>query len=291
MIFSDRGGVTAEGLRGQHAEPNRIDINRIQPNPDQPRRDIDETDDSFVELCNSIWAHDLIQPVVVWEPPTGPEYMLIAGERRWRAFRLLALRDPTRFSAIPAVMWTNMRHGAAATAVITGLLENVVREDLRFGDRAAAVARLRALTGWTFKAISMQMGLSLARVQELAVVGENEPVVDALNAGRITNGGAIAIARTAKRDDQLAIELLGVVDDIEPRLLAPLVDEVAASSTDLTPAARVRAGVTRVVGDDSDVDLVRLRTTPLAVTKPRMTVMPRGDYVIMLRRALREAKQ
>lgn len=271
----------------------RIPVAHIRPNPDQPLRDIDETSVAFsvafIELRSSIWLTGLIQPVVVWRPPADDHYLLLAGERRWRAFRSLASHDPARFSAIPAVVWTDVRHGAAATATIIGLLENVVREGLRPGDRAAAVARLRQLTGWTLEQIGAQMGLTISRVSELATMGVHEPVVAALNAGTLTRETALPIVRTAKHDEQLTLALVGAAQTLEPAMVGSLITEVGATPASEPAVQRVQTALAVVQAGAAAVDTVRLRDTARRVLRPRVTSMPRDDYIDMLRCALRDA--
>ena len=67
-----------------------LNINDIEPNRDQPRKDFDEQ--ALAELADSIARHGLIQPIVV-RPTTEGRYMIIAGERRWRACRMAGLSE------------------------------------------------------------------------------------------------------------------------------------------------------------------------------------------------------
>ena len=68
---------------------NKININEIYPNPNQPRKTFDQ--ESLQELANSIRVHGLIQPIIVNEMPDG--YMIIAGERRFRASKICGLKE------------------------------------------------------------------------------------------------------------------------------------------------------------------------------------------------------
>ncbi len=84
----------------EHEQLREIDIDRIQPNPNQPRKSFDE--DSLAELAHSVQAHGIVQPVVVRPLPDG-FFQLIAGERRWRAAQraageLGAGHDPGRLA-------------------------------------------------------------------------------------------------------------------------------------------------------------------------------------------------
>ena len=70
-------------------ETNEIDINKIEPNENQPRKEFNE--DALQELADSIKQHGLIEPIIVQEGKKG-FYQIIAGERRWRAARLAGLK-------------------------------------------------------------------------------------------------------------------------------------------------------------------------------------------------------
>ena len=182
-----------------------IPIEYVVPNPDQPRRAIDETSEGFQELRNSIWRHGLLQPIVVAQTSTHT-FKLLAGERRWRVFRDLAKHDDKRFSNIMAIVRVEQTD---TDALILGLTENVVREDLRPGDRAAAVARLRSMKGMTLERVAEQMGLSLSFVKKLASIADSEPVVEAVNAGTIGIDAGAAIAKATRGDGEAAVEVIG----------------------------------------------------------------------------------
>ena len=72
-----------------------LPLHKVEPNPDQPRRDFDE--EELQSLADSIAIHGVVQPLTVRELPSG-YYQIIAGERRWRAARLAGLEE------IPAVI-------------------------------------------------------------------------------------------------------------------------------------------------------------------------------------------
>ena len=73
----------------RHGDVEKIDINKVYANPNQPRKQFDK--ESLSELAESIKVHGLIQPIIVNEMPDG--YMIIAGERRFRACKLCGLKD------------------------------------------------------------------------------------------------------------------------------------------------------------------------------------------------------
>jgi len=105
-----------------------IAIDAIQPDPDQPRRMFD--DDSIAALASSISTHGVLQPLIVRKE--GARYVLLAGERRFRACVSLG------FTEVPALL----REDAGLSAFEIALVENLQREDLNAIDEAEAYQRL-----------------------------------------------------------------------------------------------------------------------------------------------------
>lgn len=111
-----------------------IRVDAIQPDPEQPRRTFPE--ESLEELGASIRQDGVIQPIEVTE--AGPnQYLIVHGERRWRAARLVGL------NSIPAIV--RRRDYDELTRFVRQLVENIQREDLNDVDRAAGLLRLRDL--------------------------------------------------------------------------------------------------------------------------------------------------
>lgn len=94
-----------------------LSINEVEPNSDQPRDRFDE--ESLTALANSIREHGVIQPIVV-RPLFGGRYQIIAGERRWRACRIVGLKE------VPVIVKEVDDKGTMELA----LIENLQREDL-----------------------------------------------------------------------------------------------------------------------------------------------------------------
>jgi ParB family chromosome partitioning protein len=131
------------------AGPLEIPVERIAPNPEQPRRRFDEAE--LARLADSIGRHGVLQPVVVREQGGG--YELVVGERRWRAARLAG--RPT----IPAVV----KDVAAPDLLELALVENVQRHDLNPIELALA---FRALTeaGATQEEVGRRVGVDRSTV-------------------------------------------------------------------------------------------------------------------------------
>ncbi len=105
-----------------------ININKIEPNKEQPRTHFDE--DSLHELADSIKLHGIIQPLIVHK--VGERFEIIAGERRWRAARIAGLKE------IPVIV----KEYTDQQVLEIALIENIQREDLNAIEEAMAYEKL-----------------------------------------------------------------------------------------------------------------------------------------------------
>lgn len=112
-----------------------IMLERIEPDPDQPRRTFDAV--KLAELTASIQREGVLQPIVVRYETARDIYVIVHGERRWRASRAAGL------PAIPALV----REVPEERRLIQQLMENIVRDDLNALDRAAALRALKSQLG------------------------------------------------------------------------------------------------------------------------------------------------
>ncbi len=167
-----------------------IEIDKIDPNPLQPRREFDE--EALKNLADSIRAHGVLQPVLVCkreeDKPTGLDvrYELIAGERRMRAARLAGL------SSIPAVIRVGMP--ADQLKLELALIENVQREDLNPMERAKAFKQLIDQFHLLQREIAVRIGKSREVVaNSLRLFSLPENIQEAIGEGRIAEGHARAI--------------------------------------------------------------------------------------------------
>ena len=121
--------VVKEVIKEVVKETDQIDINKIEPNENQPRKNFDE--DALNDLADSIKQHGLIQPLVLKEGKKG-FYQIIAGERRWRASRLAGLKT------VPAIV----KEYSDQEVMEIALIENIQREDLNPIEEAEAYHQL-----------------------------------------------------------------------------------------------------------------------------------------------------
>lgn len=163
-----------------HASATLVPHGAIQPNPYQPRQAMDE--EGLGELAASIKAHGLIQPLVV--ASEGEGYVLIAGERRWRAAKLAGLAE------VPVVV----RQASPRDMLAVALIENVQRTNLDPIEAATAYKRLSDEFGLTQEDVASVVGKSRAAVANAVRLLQLEPeVTDLVHAGRLSEGHARAL--------------------------------------------------------------------------------------------------
>ena len=168
-----------------------LPLHKIEPNPDQPRRDFDP--EELEELAESIRTHGIIQPLTVREMPNG-YYQIIAGERRWRASRLAELAE------VPVVVV----EADDKKAMELALIENLQRTDLNPVEEAMGYDALIREYGMTQEEAAARVGKSRPAVANaLRLLGLSQPVLDKLREGLLTAGHARAVLQLKNEKKQL----------------------------------------------------------------------------------------
>ena len=168
-----------------------VQLHRIEPNPDQPRKDFDE--EALQELSESISVHGLIQPLTVREMPNG-YYQIIAGERRWRACRMAGV------SEVPVVVI----EADDCKAMELALIENLQRSDLNCVEEALGYQTLIEDFGLTQEDASSRVGKSRSAVANaLRLLNLPERVLEMLREGKLTAGHARAVLTLKSERKQL----------------------------------------------------------------------------------------
>jgi ParB family chromosome partitioning protein len=169
-----------------------VPLDAIQPNPLQPRKNIDSN--GLKELEASIRASGIIQPIVVRRAGSG--YQLVAGERRWRAAQLAGL------ARIPAVV----REVSDAGSLELALVENLLREDLNPIEQAEAYQRLILDFGWTQDQLAERIGRDRSSIANALRLLKLPPAIqDDLKSGTLTMGHARALLALGSPDAQLRL--------------------------------------------------------------------------------------
>lgn len=181
-----------------------IEIDRIEPNPDQPRRIFAE--DQLKALTESIGVHGVLQPVVVRKSSRPDHYELIVGERRWRAARAAGLRS------IPAVVAESQSSDLLELAIV----ENVQRHDLNAMELAHAYQAL-VQRGATQDEIGRQLSIARSSVaNHLRLLELTREMQEDVEAERLSMGHAKALLQVANPErrrhlrDQIVQEALSV---------------------------------------------------------------------------------
>ncbi|MBI2069575.1 MAG: ParB/RepB/Spo0J family partition protein [Elusimicrobia bacterium] len=137
------------------ASVREISINLIDPNPEQPRKQFDEA--GLEDFARSIKDRGILQPVTV-RPAQDGRYVLLMGERRWRAAKMAGLQS------IPALM------RADGDSLELALIENIQREDLKPVDMAEALRVLKSKHGYTDEVLAKVVGKSRSWVTNTLVI-------------------------------------------------------------------------------------------------------------------------
>jgi len=170
-----------DNLQPHYKELINLDINLLQPNPLQVRNLIKS--ESLVDLVESIKEHGVLEPLVVAKTPAG--YQIIAGERRWRASRIVGLKT------VPVVVKETDARGMLELA----LVENVQREDLNPIERAQGFQRLIDEYAIPVTEIARRIGKSPAYVSNtVRLLALPDAIKDGLISQDVTEGHARAIA-------------------------------------------------------------------------------------------------
>ena len=169
-----------------------LPIYKVEPNPDQPRRDFDE--EELQALSDSIAEHGIIQPLTVRELNSG-YYQIIAGERRWRAARLANL------SEVPVVII----EADDKKAMELALIENLQRQDLNPVEEALGYKSLMEDYGLTQDDAAKRVGKSRPAVANaLRLLNLNPEVLSKVRAGELSAGHARAVLVLKTDKKQLA---------------------------------------------------------------------------------------
>ena len=176
LIPIDPASASGVGVGGLVQVP----VDRIKTNPDQPRVRFD--DDSLEELAASMKEVGVLQPIVVTGGDEG--YVLIAGERRWRAAKRAGL------AVIPAVV----REATGTSTLVEALVENVQRQDLTPLEEAHAYQHLLENYGMTQEQVAVRVGKSRPTIANtLRLLQLPKEVQELVESGELSAGHARAL--------------------------------------------------------------------------------------------------
>ncbi len=237
-LLGNDSGKQSNGIRD-------VPVDRIDPNPNQPRLTFDE--DTLLELAASITEHGVLQPILI-RPGVEGRYQLIAGERRWRAAKIAGLRQ------IRAII----DEIDDDTALEIGIIENLQREDLSPLDEALMYERMTTEHGYSLRKLAQKLGKDKGYIE---------------NRLRLADAPTEIKQLVSLRKDTLshAYELLKVDD---PRKRRKLAEQVARGELSLVklreridgkPAREhVEVEVVELADTDDGVEVIAEAVAPLA---------------------------
>lgn len=186
-LFEDNGF----GLAQENGTVLRL--TEIEPNRNQPRKEFDEQ--ALSELADSIREHGIIQPLLVRPLETGG-YQLVAGERRWRAARMIGLTE------VPVVI----KEMTEAEVMELALIENLQRQDLNPLEEAAGYRELMTTYGLTQDQVAKRVGKSRSAVANcLRLLTVPEEIQPFLRSGQLSAGHVKALAGMSDREEMVRI--------------------------------------------------------------------------------------
>ena len=226
----------------------QVPIEKIAPNPNQPRRDFSDGD--LQELAASIREKGVIQPLILrTHPDDAARYQIVAGERRWRAAQIAAIHE------VPALV----RELDDADMLEIAIIENVQRADLNAAEEALGYRQLMDRFGHTQEKLAEVVGKSRSHIANLLrLLTLPETVLDLLRAGRLTAGHARALV-TATDPAALAGQVLE--RDLSVRQTEQLARQASMPrETTARPRSGSKDADTRALEEDLTANL-RLRVT------------------------------
>lgn len=171
----------------QQADAQRIPVDRLAPNPNQPRKSFDQAE--LDELANSLREKGVIQPIIVRPDPEKKDmYQIVAGERRWRAAQIARLHE------LPVLV----RNYTDAQSLEIGIIENVQRKELNPIEEAAGYQRLIDEFGHTQELVAEVLGKSRSHVANLLrLLSLPDSVRELVLKGDLSAGHARALVTAA----------------------------------------------------------------------------------------------
>jgi ParB family transcriptional regulator, chromosome partitioning protein len=270
-----------------------VPLSAVRPNPDQPRRYFDET--KLAELAASIRASGLLQPLAVRPDPDGvTDYLLIAGERRWRACGLAGL------SSVPVRILDGL---ASIDAYVLAVAENVSREDMTVLEEAKAYAALvsagksnedvAALFGKRPDDIRWRMELLRLRddVQELVDKGAIKPSLAWYLSKLSPAGQQVLAARYCQGRFRSDTEAIAVAKEMEAAEAEIPMFEVQEWTPAEKPERRERPTPVALAVDAVDALITELEKVAAAETEALVDVARLGEALDRLKRATEKARR
>lgn len=219
-------------LEQQGERVQKLLITSILANPDQPRRHFDE--EALQQLADSIKQFGILQPLIVASTNDSNSYVIVAGERRWRAAQIAGL------DKVPVIVRTSQELEQLEIA----LVENIQRVDLSPLETAASIQRLHELFSVSYQDIAKRLGKAESTVNNIVrLLQLPDQAIEALKSEKISEGHARSVL-ALKASPEKQLELLELIQERgwSVRQAEQFVVATKAGETD-TKAAQVRTKV------------------------------------------------
>ena len=245
-----RGLAAILSVSDEHDGPElrELAVDLVAPNPDQPRKRFDE--EALQALAESVQERGVLQPVLV-RPRPGGTYVIVAGERRWRAAALVQQRDDVQ-------------------ALEAALIENMAREDLNPIEAARAVAALVEELGLTREEVGRRVGRSRVAVSNLLrLLDLPDEALELVEDGSLTEGHGRALLLADDHADRRRLARDAVQGGWSVRVVEQHAREANA------PARAARRG-RAAVHPDQEAAAARIAEALGAALATEVRVRPRG---------------
>lgn len=196
--------LAREVLAGKREEILQLPVGQLSANPHQPRINFDEAD--LNDLVESIKEHGIIQPLIATKLKPD-QYQLIAGERRWRAAKILKLET------VPVIV----RDFDEQKKLELALIENIQRKDLNAIETAVAYQKLMSEFNLDQRELSHKVGKSQSAIANtLRILNTIGPVQEAVKQGKVSEGHARVLAGLPPQDQAGVLKRI-LLEDLNVR--------------------------------------------------------------------------
>ncbi|KNF07285.1 nucleoid occlusion protein Noc [Gottschalkia purinilytica] len=190
-----------------------IDINLIEPNCSQPRKEFNE--ESLNELSESIKRHGVIQPIILRKKENG--YEIIAGERRWRASNIAGIKK------IPSII----KNIEQLEATEISLIENIQRENLNIIEEAMALKSLIEKYNLTQEEVANAIGKSRPYITNtIRLLNLQDEIIDLILKGKLSSGHGRALLAIEDKEIQNKIAQIVIEKNLSVRETEKIIKEI-----------------------------------------------------------------
>ena len=256
----DEYSYETKKLEETGAKVQEIELEKIKPNPNQPRKKFDP--DALMELRDSIIEQGLIQPILV-EEIADDRYIIIAGERRYRASKMAGLKT------IPAIV----RSFTDLQRMEVSLIENIQREDLNPVEEAKAYSYLLTQSGISQDELAKKVGKGRSTItNSIRLLNLSEKMLDSLENGEFTSGHARALLSVENPADRDILFSKIISDNLSVRQA----EELAANLNKGIRAIAAKQETKPAVQSSKSPEILQLEEKFLSATGCRVEI--KGKY-------------